>query len=384
MADKRDYYEVLGVEKGASEDEIKRAYRKLAKQYHPDLNPGNKEAEAKFKEVGEAYEILSDPDKRQKYDQFGHAAFDPAMGGGGAGYGAGGFGFEDFDLGDIFGSFFGGGATRSSGARRNAPRQGETLEYMLNLTFEEAAFGVKKELRIERMETCPDCNGTGAEKGSTVETCSVCHGSGQVQQATRTAFGMFSQTAVCSACRGKGKIIKNPCKSCSGNGMKRVQRTVTVNIPAGIDNDQTIALHGEGSHGVNGGPAGDLHVTVRIKPHALFTRKRYDVYCEQPVTMVEAALGAEIEVPTIDGPMTYKLPEGTQPETVLRIPKKGIPVLQSKTKARGDHVLIIKVEIPKNLNERQKTILREFESNSGEKNFAANKSFFKKVKDLFK
>ena len=378
MAEKRDYYEVLGLQKGASEDEIKKSYRKLAKKYHPDLNPGDKEAEVHFKEIGEAYEVLSDPQKRQKYDQFGHAAFDPTTGGGGAGYGGFG-GFEDFDLGDIFGSFFGGGGRTQ---RRNAPRQGETLEYILALTFEEAAFGVKKEIRIERSEVCADCNGSGAEKGSSVETCQKCHGTGQVQVTSRTPFGAFSQTSVCPDCRGSGKIIKTPCSKCRGAGMRRVMRTVTVNVPAGIDDGQTIAMRGEGGHGTNGGPAGDLHIVIQIKRHEIFTRKRNDVYCELPITMVQAALGAEIEIPTIDGPMTYKIPEGTQSGAVLRIPKKGIPVLRSKT-SRGDHVLVIKVEIPRNLSEKQKKILREFESNIADKNFSENRSFFKKVKEKF-
>jgi len=378
MAEKRDYYEVLGLSKGASDDEIKRAYRKLAKQYHPDLNPGNKEAEAKFKEVGEAYEILSDPQKKAKYDQFGHAAFDPTQGGGygGGGFG-GGFGFEDVDLGDIFGSFFGGGRSQ----RRNGPRQGETLEYIVSLTFEEAAFGVKKSVRIDRDEVCPDCGGSGAEKGSKVETCSVCHGSGQVQVTSRTPLGVFAQTQVCSSCHGKGRIITKPCQGCRGRGMKRMNREITVNIPAGIDNDQTIALRGEGSHGTNGGPAGDLHVTVQIKPHAIFQRKRFDVYCEVPITMIQAALGDEIQVPTIDGKIDYKIPEGTQPGTVLRIPKKGIPILRGK--GRGDHVMVIKVEVPKNLSDKQKNILKEFSGTAGDKNFSENRSFFKKVKDLF-
>jgi len=378
MAEKRDYYEVLGLQKGASEDEIKKSYRKLAKKYHPDLNPGDKEAEVHFKEIGEAYEVLSDPQKRQKYDQFGHAAFDPTAGGGGAGYGGFG-GFEDFDLGDIFGSFFGGGGRTQ---RRNAPRQGETQEYILALTLEEAAFGVKKEIRIERSEVCADCNGSGAEKGSSVETCQKCHGTGQVQVTSRTPFGAFSQTSVCPDCRGSGKIIKTPCSKCRGAGMRRVMRTVTVNVPAGIDDGQTIAMRGEGGHGTNGGPAGDLHIVIQIKRHEIFTRKRNDVYCELPITMVQAALGAEIEIPTIDGPMTYKIPEGTQSGAVLRIPKKGIPVLRSKT-SRGDHVLVIKVEIPRNLSEKQKKILREFESNIADKNFSENRSFFKKVKEKF-
>ena len=278
MADKRDYYEVLGVSKGATDDEIKKAYRKLAKKYHPDLNKDNPEAADKFKEAGEAYEILSDKEKRARYDQFGFAGVDPNYG---AGQGAGGFGgFEDVDLGDIFGSFFGGGFGGSSRqSRANAPRQGESIRRSVVLSFEEAVFGCEKEITIDRVEKCTECGGTGAEKGYTPETCPTCHGTGTVQQTQRTPFGAFSSSSPCSNCRGTGKIIKKPCKKCHGTGTERRSRTLKVSIPAGIDDGQSVALRGQGGAGTNGGPAGDVIVTVSIRPHPLFQRDGYDVWC---------------------------------------------------------------------------------------------------------
>ena len=286
MADKRDYYEVLGVNKGATDDEIKKAYRKLARKYHPDLNKDNPEAAEKFKEIGEAYEILSDKDKRARYDQFGFAGVDPNYGAGQGGGFGGGFGFEDVDLGDIFGSFFGGGfgGGGSRTNRANAPRQGESIRRTVMLNFEEAAFGCEKEIEIDRVEQCTECGGTGAEKGYTPETCSNCHGTGTVKQTQRTPFGAFSSTGPCPNCRGTGKIIKKPCKKCRGTGQERRSRKLSVKIPAGIDDGQSVALRGQGGAGVNGGPAGDVIVTVSIRPHPLFQRDGYDVWCEVPIS----------------------------------------------------------------------------------------------------
>ncbi len=359
MADKRDYYEVLGLQKGASDEEIKKAFRKLAKENHPDLHPGDKAAEERFKEINEAYEVLSDQEKRQRYDQFGFAGVDPSYG---AGAGAGGAGFGGFDgfggfgdLGDIFESFFGGGG----GSRRNAngPRRGENLRAGLDLSFEEAAFGCQKEVQVSRIEDCADCHGTGCAPGTTAEVCPDCRGSGQVRRAQRTAFGMMQTTVTCDRCRGAGKIIHSPCPTCKGKGAVRHNKTVSVTIPAGIDDGQTLSVRGQGHRGSNGGPAGDLLVTVRVRPHPLFERDDTSVLYRMNINVVQAALGAEVEVPTLDGKVKYTIPEGTQSGTVFRLRGKGIPRLNSS--GRGDQFVTVNVEIPRGLSAEQKELLTE-------------------------
>ncbi|MFA7636321.1 MAG: molecular chaperone DnaJ [Monoglobales bacterium] len=373
MASKRDYYEVLGVDKSASADEIKKAYRKLAKQYHPDLHPGDKEAEEKFKELSEAYEHLSDPQKKANYDQFGH---DGPQGFGGAG-GFGGFGGFD-DISEIFGSFFGGG--RSS-ARRNGPVRGRDVEVVEVVSFEEAAFGVTREINYSHIENCPDCGGSGAKKGTSPETCSNCSGSGQVRTVQRTPFGQFQTTQPCSACNGSGKIIKEKCPTCDGKGKVRRKVTEKVNIPSGIDDGQTISVSGKGDAGSRGGPSGDLYVTVHIRPHAIFERQGTSVLCSIPITFVQAALGAEIDVPTIHGKVKMTIPEGTQPNTEFRLRGKGIPHLGTKTP--GDQYVTIIVEVPKNLNSEQKETLQKFAQQLSDKNYNKKKKFSEKVKDFF-
>lgn len=378
MADKRDYYEVLGVEKGASADEIKKAYRKLAKKYHPDLNPNDKEgAEAKFKEATEAYEVLSSDEKRQQYDQFGHAAFDQTAGGG---YGGAGFG-GGFDMGDIFSSFFGGGF---GGQRQNpnAPRRGRDIGYTVDLSFEEAVFGTEREISINHLEKCSACGGTGAEHGSSPVTCPTCHGTGQVKTVQRTPLGNFQSVRVCDSCGGKGTIIKNPCHVCGGEGNARKSKKVRVKIPAGIDNGQQVYVRGEGDAGTKGGANGDLVLEVRVRNHKLFVRQGYDLYCDYPISFVQATLGAEIQVPTIDGKVAYNIPEGTQGGTVFRLKGKGVPKLNSGQ--RGDQYVTINVEIPKGLSENQKDILRKFDENVDPSKYKQRKSFFDKMKDLLK
>lgn len=381
MADKRDYYEVLGVSKNASDDEIKRAHRKLAKKYHPDLNKDNPEAAEKFKELNEAYEVLSDKDKKAKYDQFGFAGVDPNYGGGGGfGGGFGGFGgFDMGDLGDIFGSFFGGGSSTRS--RRNAPQRGETLQQRVMLSFEEAAFGCEKEITIGRVETCEECGGSGAAPGTSAETCSKCRGTGTVTQTQRTPLGMFQTQSPCPNCRGTGKIIKTPCKKCGGKGKVRNNRTLKVKIPAGIDDGQSIQLRGQGGAGTNGGPAGDVIVTIGIRPHPLFTREGSDVLCDIPISFTQAALGDTLQVPTIDGKIEYEVPEGTQTGTVFRMRGKGIQNVNGR--GRGDQFVRVNIEVPKNLSQKQKDLLREFE-NSSNANHTARQSFWEKMKNAFK
>ena len=364
---KRDYYEVLGVSKGASDDEIKRAYRKLAKKYHPDMNPGDKEAEAKFKEVNEAYSILSDSEKRARYDQFGHAGVDPNYGAGGPGGGFGGFDMGDIDLGDIFGSFFGGGFGGfggSTSSRRNGPQKGESLRASLTISFEEAAFGCEKEINLNRTEECEACHGSGAEPGTTAETCPDCRGTGVVRVQQRTGGFAFSSTAPCSRCRGTGKIIHTPCKACGGNGSVKKTKRVTVSIPAGIDDGQAISLRGQGNAGKNGGPAGDLIVAVHVKPHPQFHRDGTTVLYEQPVTFYQAVMGAELEIPTIDGKVKYNLPAGTQTGTTFRLRGKGIPELRGR--GRGDQYVTVRVQVPTSLNGEQKEALRAFAEAMGE------------------
>ena len=377
MADKRDYYEVLGVDKGADANAIKKAYRSLAKKYHPDMNPGDKEAEAKFKEVNEAYAVLSDDEKKAKYDQFGHAAFDPAAGGG---YGADFGGFGDF--GDIFSSFFGGGfgGGSSGGRRANAPTRGDDIGIRVTISFEEAAFGVKKEVSYNRVQKCGECGGSGAAKGSSAETCSACNGTGQKRVMQRLGGMQFQSTAPCDACRGTGKVIKNPCSNCRGSGSVRATKSLTVTIPAGIDNGQKIALRGQGCDGRNGGPAGDLIITIQVKPHSVFEREEFDIYCEIPITVAEATLGAEIKIPTLEDAVPYTIPEGTQPGTTFTLRGKGIPYVNNNNR-RGDLIFRVNVEIPRGLNEKQKDAMRTFADSCGESNYAKKSGFFKKRKN---
>lgn len=375
MADKRDYYEVLGIQRGAGEDEIKKAYRKLAKKYHPDLNPDDKAAEAKFKEVNEAYAVLSDGEKRAKYDQFGHAGTDENFGAGGFG----GFGGADFgmDLGDIFGSFFGGGTTTRTA--RNGPSRGRDLRESISITFVEAAKGVEKTVNVSRYEKCGTCKGSGAKEGTHAQTCPTCHGSGQVRSTQRTILGSFSTVTTCATCGGEGSVIKEPCAECGGRGLLRKTRKISVKIPAGIDDGQQITLRGEGDHGRKGGPAGDLHLLVSVKKHEVFKREGYDVYMDLPITFVEAALGAEIDVPTLYGDVKLKIPEGTQGETNFRIRGKGIVRIGGN--GQGDQYVRVSVDVPKHLNEKQKEALRSFGATLGMKESGERKSFFDKVKD---
>ena len=380
---KRDYYEVLGVSKGASDDEIKKAYRKLAKKYHPDMNPGDKEAEAKFKEVNEAYSILSDEQKRARYDQFGHAGVDPNYGAGGPGGPFGGFDMGDIDLGDFFGSFFGGGGFGGfggGGARRNGPQKGESLRTNLTITFEEAAFGCEKELSLNRTEECDECHGSGCQPGTTAETCPDCRGTGVVRVQQRTGGFAFSSTAACTRCRGTGKIIHSPCKSCGGSGSVKKSKRITVTIPAGIDDGQAVSLRGQGNAGKNGGPAGDLIVGVRVKPHPQFRRDGTTVLYEQPVSFFQAAMGAELEIPTIDGKVKYTLPAGTQTGTTFRLRGKGIPELRGR--GRGDQYVTIRVQVPTSMNAEQKEALRAFAQTMGEEvpEESGLKGFFDKRK----
>ena len=361
---KRDYYEVLGLQKGATEEEIKKAYRKLAKQYHPDLHPGDKDCEAKFKEVNEAAQVLGDPEKRAKYDQFGHAAFDPNAGFGGfEGGGFGGFGgFGDIfgDLGDIFG--FGGFGGQSS--RRSGPRRGENVRASVTITFEEAAFGCKKEVQVGRVEECPDCKGSGCAAGTTAEVCSNCNGTGSVKTTQRTPFGMMQSTGPCPKCGGTGKIIHQPCSTCRGKGKVRRNRRIGVNIPAGIDDGQTISVKGQGAAGDQGGPAGDLLVTVSVRPHENFERDGSSVLSSVDITFAQAVLGADIEVPTLDGKVKLTIPEGTQPGSVFRLRGKGIPYLRGG--GRGDQYVTVSIAVPQSLNSSQKEALRAYAKAMGE------------------
>ena len=385
MADKRDYYEVLGVDKSASEDELKKAYRKAAKKYHPDLNPGDEVAEKNFKEVNEAYEVLSDKEKRARYDQFGHAGVDPNFGAGG-GYGGGFGGFSGFDgdfgdIGDIFSSFFGGGFGGGRRSNPNAPRKGNDTAASVTISFEEAAKGCKKTVKVTKIENCSECGGSGAEKGSEAKTCPVCHGTGQVTTAQRTPFGVMQTQSVCNHCHGSGKIIDKPCRTCAGKG--RIRHTVEqeVEIPAGIDDGQIINLRGGGDAGINGGPKGDLRVNVNVRPHPIFERDGFDVYCEIPITFAQAVLGAEITVPTLDGKVKINIHEGTQPGDEFKLRGKGIQRLRYAGK--GDQYVKIVVEVPKDLSKAQKEKLKEFEDIMEDKNYKKRKSFLEKVKDFF-
>ncbi len=381
MAEKRDYYEVLGVQKGASEDEIKKAFRKQAKQYHPDLNPGNKEAEAKFKEVNEAYEVLSNKDKRSRYDRFGFAGVDPNYGAGSTAYGGGSPFGQDIDINDIFNSFFGGFGGRTQ-KNQNAPRKGSDVEASITISFEEAAKGCKKEVTYQNVETCKECNGTGAKEGTNLKTCPDCRGTGQVTAQKRTPFGVVQTSSACEKCRGKGKIVEKPCEKCAGVGRIRSSRTVTVTVPAGISQDQILNISGHGNSGYNGGPAGDLHVYVNVKKHEIFERKGDDVWCEIPVTFAQAAIGHEVTVPTLDGKSTYTVHPGTQPGDIFILKGKGIPHLHSK--GRGDQYVKVTIEVPRNLNNKQKEMLKQFDASCTSSNYQKRSGFFDKVKNLFK
>ena len=374
---KRDYYEVLGVSRGASEDEIKKAYKKMARKYHPDLNPGDKTAEEKFKEVNEAYEVLSDADKKARYDQYGHAGVDPNFGAGGFGGGFDGS-FDFGDLGDIFGSFFGGGFGGGRRTNPNAPQRGESIRMSIAISFEEAAFGCEKAVTVERYETCDTCHGNGCAPGTSPEVCPDCHGTGTVQVRRQTPMGVFATSSPCPKCGGKGRIIHQPCKDCRGSGMVRKKKTIQASIPAGIDNGQTISIRGQGNAGKNGGPAGDLLITITVRPHELFRREGTSVLCEAPITFTQAVLGAELEIPTIDGKVKYTLPEGTQSGTTFRLKGKGIPSINGR--GRGDQYVTVYIETPKNLNKEQKEALKKFAETMGVSNYEEQKKFFKKFK----
>ena len=372
---KRDYYEVLGVAKDASDADIKRAYRRLAAKYHPDVNH-EEGAEAKFKEINEANEVLSDPDKRAKYDQFGFAGVDPNFNAGAAG-GNPFSGFGDFgDLGDLFGSFFGGG--RSSRRSANSPMRGEDVGVRVELTFEEAAFGVEKEISAQRIEDCTECSGTGAAPGTKRETCLRCNGRGTIRT-QQNFMGMTMQSdAVCPDCKGAGSVVKTPCPRCKGKGKVRRNFKTRVRFPAGVDEGQTLRVRGEGCVGFNGGPQGDLLVTVAIKPHPVFTRQGQSVYCEMPISFTQAALGAELEVPTLDGKVRYTISEGTQTGTTFRLKGKGIPYVNSKS--RGDQFVTVVVETPTHLNKEQKELLRSLEQQTDDATQPKRKRFFDKFK----
>ncbi|MBQ8151077.1 MAG: molecular chaperone DnaJ [Clostridia bacterium] len=371
---KRDYYEVLGVDKNATEADIKKAFRKKAKECHPDLHPNDKDAEERFKELNEANEVLSDPDKRARYDQFG---FDgPQMGGGGYGD-FGGFGGMG-GMGDLFETIFGMGGMGGMGAsRRNAPVQGDDLQYRLTISFEEAAFGCDKEIDFFRNETCDTCSGSGAKPGTQPQTCPTCKGSGQV----RSGSGFMVTVRTCPTCRGEGKIVKDKCSSCNGTGRIRRKRTLKLHIPAGIEDGINMIKRGEGEPGMRGGPAGDLYIAVSVKPHKLFKRDGNNLLLDMPISMTQAALGAEIDVPTLEKPVKHRIPEGTQSGTTFRL--KGQGIVSRKTGNKGDLILTVKVETPTKLSEKQKELLRELDASMTGREYEGRKSFADKIKDLF-
>ena len=373
----RDYYDILGVPKDATENEIKSAYRNLAKKYHPDLNPDNKEeAEEKFKEATEAYEVLSDQSKRQKYDLFGHDGVNGQTGGYGQGFG----GFEDiFDIFDIFGSGFGSGFNTSSAKR--GPVRGADLKYNLNLSFEEAVFGTEKEIEVRKYETCKTCEGSGVEPGSSKETCPKCNGTGELRYAQQSPFGQFVRVTTCDECGGTGEVIKDKCKECLGTGRKIKNQKIKVKVPAGVDTGSIISLRGEGEMGERGGSPGDLFVFINVKPHDVFKREGNDIYFTLPISFTDAALGAEIEVPTLEGIVDYNIPQGTQTGTKFKLKNKGVPNV--KGVGKGDLYFTVEVQVPKNLNERQKELLKEFAKESGEYHKEGKKGFFDKMKDAF-
>lgn len=388
MADKRDYYEVLGIEKGASEEEIKKAYKKMAKKYHPDLNPDNPEAAEKFKEVNEAASVLTDADKRSRYDQFGHAGVDGNNMGGGAGFGGFG-GFEDFGgFGDIFDSLFGGGGGRRNDPNR--PQRGADIETDVEISFEEAAFGLDKEITITRWDECSTCHGSGAAAGTSPKTCPTCHGTGQVRTVQNTPLGQMQSVRPCNQCGGSGTVIDQPCSACSGSGFVKKKHTIKVTIPAGMDDGNTLRVSGEGHSGKKGGPPGDLYVRVSVRSHALFERVNDDVYADEDITYAQAALGDTLLVPTLDGNVTFQIPAGTQNGAIFRLKGKGIPHLRGK--GRGDHRIRVRILIPTDLTEEQKQLLNAFDHALKDNNYAkamkkaekSHRGFFDKMKDAFK
>ena len=395
MAEKRDYYEVLGVERGADDATLKKAYRKLAKKYHPDMNPGDKEAEAKFKEATEAYTVLSDPEKRRTYDQYGHAAFE--NGGAGQGGGFGGFDFNGADMGDIFGDIFGdlfgGGRSRRA---NNGPMRGANLRAVVHITFQEAVFGCEKELELTLKDTCTKCNGTGAKPGTSPETCPKCGGKGQVVYSSQSFFGTVQNVQTCPNCNGTGKIIKEKCSSCLGTGYTSSKKKIRVTIPAGIDNGQSVRIREKGEPGVNGGPRGDLLVEVNVSRHPIFQRQDMHIFSTVPISFAQAALGADIRVPTVDGDVIYTVKPGTKTDTKVRLKGKGVPSLRN-AQVRGDHYVTLVIQTPEKLSAEAKEALRKFDMLSGNtlKQESANtdatdknkgkskKKFMDKVKEAF-
>lgn len=382
MSTKRDYYDVLGVDKSADATAIKKAYRKLAMKYHPDKNPGDKEAEEKFKEINEAYEVLSDETKRRNYDQFGHEGVNGQGFGGAGGFGGQGFGGFDDIFGDIFGDMFGGGFSGGSRQRRRGPERGADIKQRVNISFEEAAFGKKVQVKINRSEECEECHGSGARPGTSKKTCPTCHGSGTVQSVQRTPFGNIASQRTCSTCDGEGEINESPCNKCHGKGSVRKTKTIEVDIPAGIDDGQMIKLSGQGEVGEKGGPRGDLYIVVNVQKHDIFTREGYDVYIEMPIRFTQAALGDKLEVPTLDGKVSYTLPEGTQTGTVFRLREKGIPKLRSNS--RGDQYVKVIIDTPRKLNEDQKELLRKFDESCGNKVHEKQRNWKNKIDTFFK
>lgn len=386
MADKRDYYEVLGVDRGADDATLKKAYRKLAKKYHPDVNPGNKEAEEKFREASEAYSILSDPEKRKTYDQFGHAAFENGGGGGAGGFG--GFDFNGGDMGDIFGDIFGdlfGGGGRSRRTNQG-PMKGSSLRAVVHITFQEAVFGCEKEIELTLKDTCKKCNGTGAKPGTSPEKCTKCNGTGQVVYTQQSLFGMVRNVQTCPECNGTGKVIKEKCSDCRGTGYTSSRKKIQISIPAGIDDGQSIRIREKGEPGINGGPRGDLLVEVQVARHPIFQRQDMNIFSTAPITYAQAALGGTIRISTVDGEVEYEVKPGTQTDTKIRLKGKGVPSLRNKN-VRGDHYVTLVVQVPTKLSESAKEALRAFDVACGnstyEKTTEKKKSFMDKVKEKF-
>ena len=380
MADKRDYYEVLGLQKGASDNYIKKAFRKMAMKYHPDKNPGDKVAEEKFKEINEAYAVLSDPEKKEKYDRFGHAGVDPNSGFGGGAGGFGGFGgFEDIF--DMFGGAFGGFGGGSRGRRNNGPRKGSDLQKAVTITFEEAAFGTKKEIRLNKYVKCKTCGGSGAAPGTSKKSCPKCGGTGEIRTAQRTPLGTFQSVSPCPDCNGTGEINETPCPDCGGSGKTRDNVTISVNIPAGVDNDSVIPIKGQGEPGVNGGPDGDLYIVINVEPHKIFERRGQDLWLEIPITFDQAALGDDIIVPTLEGKVSYKVPSGTQPDTIFRLKGKGIKSVRGNRK--GDLYVKVNLEVPTKLNSKQKKAISAMAEKVTGECYQKKSSFLDSLKEFF-